>query len=107
MFRSGSYSDWFTQPVDPRCGSNVLFICPDEWEKMFPHLKNRKNVTLTVHNRYVKGSKMFHISRPFRVMNFVHGIRGVEDMFGEMESRINDLLDSQGKEQMKVWVTAE
>jgi len=112
MFRRHENYDWmvFSIHADPASCSmsdEVLIFCHKIWDDVFPHLQRKRKVTLTVHNMAVKGSKMFHISRPQRVMNFYHGIRGITDMFQEMADRINNLLDSQGKEQMLVWVTAK
>ena len=100
MFRNTSKDTWLIKtPYDDG------FICGTIWNKMFPRLKRRKKLTMTVYTHAVKGSRKFVLIHPScRFYGFIQS-QGL--LYYRMELAITAILAAQKKTEMPVWVTFE
>ena len=104
MFRRESNYDWEAKDL---ADGERLFLCKNEWKRLFPSLNRRKKITMTVYTHAVPASQKFQIFRPFRHVNFNKGIDGINDMYPSVKLIIDEILDHCKKEKMPVWVTVE
>ena len=97
MFRRNARYNWDIHTGDGEGG----LICKEIWDEMFPHLRFRRRMTLSVYTSPVKGSRKFSIYGT----GWLGGIKNQGLLYYQMERLIANVLNSQDRDKMDVWVT--